>query len=209
MFRLIPGLARLAPQAGSDATKGRTVVVSATLGHEPLARAIGRRLLRPLARYVEADLQRARTMRKIRLAHAADDALDKIPHGASQAAERGDRGRLDRIDGARGARLLDDVDPQRIGRDQVMIPERVEVVARQRMRSTIVPGPTPGWADSSSAKMLDALEKLSGRIGQVCRLDADDPCRPGATAARRSRARPNSSTAPSWTRSLHRAPAPT
>ena len=80
------------------------------------------------------------------------------------------------LTGPAAPHLLDDVDPGRIGRDQVAIPEQMEVIGRQRLRWTVVPGPSEGWA-----KLVfgddepDALARLWDAIGTICRLDADDP----------------------------------
>ena len=49
----ISALARLAAQAGTNTTEGQTVVVSATLGQEALARAIAGACYDLGARYVE------------------------------------------------------------------------------------------------------------------------------------------------------------
>jgi aminopeptidase len=173
----ISPLARLAAQAGSNTTEGQIVVVSATLGQEALARAIAAACYDLGARYVEVNYSDPH-VRKVRLTHAADEALGEIPPWTRRklldVEENGGCSIV--LTGPAAPHLLDDVQPERIGRDQVVIPEQMEVIARQRLRWTIVPGPTPGWAglvfgDDGD----DALDKLWEQIGLVCRLDAEDP----------------------------------
>jgi aminopeptidase len=173
----IPALARLAAQAGSNATEGQTVVVSATLGQEELARAIAGACYDLGVHYVEVNYGDP-YLRKVRLTRALDDALGDIPPWTRRklldVEELG--GAAIALTGPAAPHLLDDVDPGRIGRDQVVIPEQMEVIARQRLRWTIVPGPTPGWAELVfGADEPDALARLWEQIGLICRLDADDP----------------------------------
>jgi aminopeptidase len=174
----IPALARLAAQAGSNTTEGQIVVVSATLGQEGLARAIAAACYDLGAGYVEVNYSDPH-VRRVRLTHAADSALGEIPPWTRRklldVEENG--GCSIMLTGPAAPHLLDDVPPERIGRDQVVIPEQMEVIARQRLRWTIVPGPTPGWAGLvfGDDDPDGALDRLWEQIGVVCRLDADDP----------------------------------
>ncbi|HLI59767.1 MAG TPA: aminopeptidase [Solirubrobacteraceae bacterium] len=170
-------LATLAAGAGVNVAEGQIVVVSATLGQEALAREIAGACYDRGADYVEVNYLDPH-LRRTRLTRAADRALGTIPPWLR-------RKKLD-IEEAGGATIaltgppaphaLDDVDPGRIGRDQVVIPEAMEVVARRRMRWTVIPGPTPGWAGLVFGEETpDALARLWEEIGGICRLDADDP----------------------------------
>jgi aminopeptidase len=173
----IPALARLAAQAGTNTTEGQTVVVSATLGQEALARAIAGACYDLGARYVEVNYSDPH-VRKVRLTRAADDALGEIPPWTRRKLldVEDDGGCSIALTGPVAPRLLDDVDPERIGRDTVVIPEHMGVIARQRLRWTIIPGPTPGWAGLVFGDDdPDALDKLWEQIGLICRLDTDDP----------------------------------
>jgi aminopeptidase len=177
MSDYIPALARLAAQAGSNTTEGQIVIVSATLGHEALARAVAGACYDLGARYVEVNYSDP-YVRRVRLTRASDAALGEIPPWTRRKMldVEAAGGCTIALTGPSAPHLLDDVDAQRIGRDQVVIPEQMEVIARQRLRWTIVPGPTPGWAGLVFGDDdPDALEKLWEQIGVICRLDADDP----------------------------------
>jgi aminopeptidase len=173
----IPALARLAAEAGINATENQTIVVSATLGQQELARAIAGACYDLGARYVEVNYSDP-YVRKVRLTRAPDAALGVIPTWTRRklldVEEAG--GATIALTGPAAPHLLDDVDPGRIGRDQVAIPEQMEVISRQRLRWTVIPGPSDGWA-----KLVfgddepDALSRLWQTIGLICRLDADDP----------------------------------
>ncbi len=173
----IPALARLAAEAGINAADDQIVVVSAALGQEELARAIAGACYDLGARYVEVNYSDP-YVRKVRLTRAPETALGTIPPWSRRKVldieEAG--GASIALSGPVAPRLLDDVDPGRIGRDQVAIPETMEVIGRQRLRWSIIPGPSEGWA-----KLVfgddepNALDRLWEAIGTICRLDADDP----------------------------------
>lgn len=175
----IPALARLAAQAGINATENQTIVVSATLGQQDLARAIAGACYDLGARYVEVNYSDPH-IRKVRLTRAPESALGTIPPWTRRKVLdiEEDGAAMIALTGPAAPHLLDDVDPGRIGRDQVAIPEQMDVIGRQQMRWTVVPGPSEGWA-----KLVfgddepDALGRLWEAIGTICRLDTDDPVR--------------------------------
>jgi aminopeptidase len=173
----IPALARLAAEAGINAAEDQIIVVSATLGQQELARAIAGACYDLGARYVEVNYSDPH-VRKVRLTRAPESALGAIPPWTRRKTldveEAG--GATIALTGPVAPHLFDDVDPGRIGRDQVAIPEQMEVIGRQRMRWTVIPGPSEGWA-----KLVfgddepDPLARLWEVVGTICRLDADDP----------------------------------
>jgi aminopeptidase len=173
----ISALARLAAEAGINATPDQMIVVSATFGQEQLARAIAGACYDLGARYVEVNYGDP-YVRKVRLTRAPDAALGTIPPWTRRKVldvEQAD-GAMIALTGPAAPHLLDDVDPGRIGRDQVAIPEQMEVIARQRLRWTVVPGPSEGWAKLVFGDDApDALDRLWEAIGTICRLDAEDP----------------------------------
>jgi aminopeptidase len=176
MADLIPALARLAAQAGINAAEDQIIVVSATLGQEELARAIAGACYDLGARYVEVNY-RDPYVRKVRLTRARETALGTLPPWSRRKVldieESG--GATIALTGPVAPHLLDDVDPGRIGRDQVAVPETMEVIGRQRMRWTVIPGPSEGWAKLVFGDEPDALDRLWQAVGTICRLDADDP----------------------------------
>src|ERR1700712_2869196 len=130
----IPALARLAAEAGIHAAEQQTIVVSATLGQEELARAIAGACYDLGARYVEVNYSDPH-VRKVRLTRAPEAALGTIPPWTRRKLldieEAG--GASIALSGPVAPHLLDHVDPGRIGRDQVAIPETMEVIGRQRL----------------------------------------------------------------------------
>jgi aminopeptidase len=173
----IEALARLTAEAGVNTTEGQIVVVSATLGQEELARAIAGACYDRGAEYVEVNYIDP-YVRRVRLTRAPDRALGTIPPWTRRKPldieEAG--GANIALTGPTAPHLLDDVDPGRIGKDHVARPEAMEVLGRGRMRWTVVPGPTPGWASLVFGDgEPDAMTRLWDQIARICRLDADDP----------------------------------
>jgi aminopeptidase len=173
----IPALARLAAAAGINVAEDQIIVVSATLGQEELARAIAGACYDLGARYVEVNYGDPH-LRRIRLTRAPESALGTIPEWTRRKVLDIEQagGAMIALTGPVAPHLLDDVDPGRIGRDQVAIPETMEVIGRQRLRWTVIPGPSEGWAKLVFGDDApDALDRLWEAIGTICRLDADDP----------------------------------
>jgi aminopeptidase len=72
--------------------------------------------------------------------------------------------------------LLDDLDPVRIGRDNVALAEWAEVIDQRAISWAIVPGPTEPWARMVFGESeRDPLGELWKRIAMVCRLHEPDP----------------------------------
>jgi aminopeptidase len=175
----VEALARLTAAAGAATTDGQVVVVSASLGQEDLARAIAGACYDRGADYVEVNYSDPH-VRRTRLTRAPDRALGTIPPWTRRKRldieEAG--GATIALSGPSAPHLLDDVDAGRIGRDQVVIPEAMEVVARRRLRWTVVPGPSREWAELVFGEdEPDALARLWEQIARVCRLDTEDPVR--------------------------------
>ncbi len=143
----IKALARLVAAAGVNVSPGQTVVLRATLGQEQLAREVVGASYELGAHYVDVAYGDPH-VRKVRLTQAPEAALGQLPPWRRRfpldVEQAG--GAMISLSGPVAPHLLDDVDPGRIGRDQVAMPEPMEVIARQRMRWTIAPGPTAGWA---------------------------------------------------------------
>jgi aminopeptidase len=123
--------------------------------------------------YADPYVQRAR----LRL--APDEALGSvipwIRERPGQLAEL--QGALIGLSGPSAPGLLDDLDPARIGRDAIALPEWARVIDEATVNWTIVPGPSVGWARLVLPDLAEevALERLWGHIARVCRLDEPDP----------------------------------
>jgi aminopeptidase len=172
-------MAELAVGFGANVQPGQRVQVTASVGQEPLARAIAERAYKAGAVFVNVAygdpyVQRAR------LEFGVDDALGYEPewvvervrqHGLQHGASIG-------LSGPVAPGVLDGIDPARIGRDRP--PGRkqsLENLTEARNNWTIVPCPTPAWATLVHPDMDAgaALPKLWEQIERVCRLDAPDP----------------------------------
>jgi len=74
--------------------------------------------------------------------------------------------------------LLDDLDPDRAGRDQLpFVKEILSVISDRTTNWTVVPCPTEPWARLvfPDLEPAEALEKLWEQVAHVCRLDEPDP----------------------------------
>ncbi len=172
----LDGLARLAATVGVNVTEGQIVAVSATLGQEEIARAVAAACYERGADYVEITYSDPH-LRRIRLTRARDEALGTIPPWTRRKMLNLEEAGAANIalTGPAAPHVLDDVDPGRIGRDHVAIPEAMEVVARRTLRWSVVPGPSQGWAALVFGEdEPEALPKLWEQVARICRLDADD-----------------------------------
>jgi len=158
---------------------GQIVAVSSEIGKEPLTRAIAARAYEHGATYVDVAYADP-WVRRARIAHGSDQALETVP---SWIGERilalGDQ-RCARIalTGPTAPRLLEDLDPARVGADRAQtLREAGKVLNDQTTNWTIAPCPTPGWAAQVHPDLSpdEALAKLWEQIVHVCRLDEDDP----------------------------------
>ncbi len=178
MSAYIDALAKLAVGVGANVAPGQTVVLNAKLGQEPLARAVVAAAYDAGAHQVEVHYADPHVQRA-RLEHAPEPALGSVipwvRQRPGQLAEL--QGSLISLSGPAAPGLLDEIDPERIGRDTVALVEWVKVIADKAVNWTIVPGPSVPWASLVHPE-LDAdraLATLWAQIGHVCRLDEEDP----------------------------------
>jgi aminopeptidase len=179
-------LAELAVRLGANVQPGQYVAVRGSTGHETLARAIADAAYRAGAGFVDARYFDP-WVKLARLRHAPDDSLDFVPegYGADLVRLGEDRGASIAITGPVAPRLYDEIDPARTGRDQLpFVKEVMDVIGARLVNWTVVPCPTPGWAEHVHSELEpgEALAKLTGEIAHVLRLDEPDP-----TAAWRAR----------------------
>jgi aminopeptidase len=73
---------------------------------------------------------------------------------------------------------LEGADPQRAGKDDLpFLKESVTLIRERSTNWTIVPFPTPGWAQKVHSGLVpdEALQKLTDQLAHILRLDEDDP----------------------------------
>jgi aminopeptidase len=158
---------------------GQIVAIGAELGKEDMVRALAASAYRHGARFVDVAYFDMHVKRE-RLLHASEDSLDFVPSWYGERLLEQGRQRCARIGLAGPATpgLLDDLDPRRVGRDQLPFVREAGIVVNERTTNwTIVPFPTAGWARQVHPDVPDeeAVARLAEQILHVCRLDEDDP----------------------------------
>jgi aminopeptidase len=163
----------------ANVQKGQVVSIGSEIGKETVTRAIAAAAYRHGAKFVDAsyfDLH----VKRARLLYADDDTLEFVPPwygerilelGRLHAARVG-------LTGPGHPGLLSDLDPARVGRDQLPSVRETGVVVNERTTNwTAVPCPTRPWAELVHADLdpEDAWIRLCEQIVHVCRLDTDDP----------------------------------
>lgn len=164
---------------GANVQPGQLVAVSSEIGKEPLTRAIAACAYRHGAHYVDVSYADP-WVRRARIEYGSDTALETVP---SWIGERilalGDQ-RCARIalTGAVAPKLLEDLDPARVGADRAQTLREAGKVLNDRTTNwTIGPCPSEGWATLVHPQLDPpaALAKLWQQMAHVCRLDEPDP----------------------------------
>ncbi len=171
-------LAELTVHVGVDLQRGQDVVVAAwDPAQAPVARAIAEEAYASGARYVSVFYWDG-PVKASRLRHASEDSLGFVPDWyrrlATEMIER--RGAWISVNGDPDPAVFADVDARRLGRDQMPhIPEINAIVASREVNWTVVPGPSPGWAERLFGEPDE--ERLWEELAPIMRLDAEDPVR--------------------------------
>ena len=169
-------LAELAVHVGADLQPGQDVVVAAWDPLQaPIARAVVEEAYASGARYVNVVYWDG-AAKASRIRHAPDDSLGFIPDWfrrvTTEAVER--RSAWISLMGDPDPGVFADVDPDRLGRDQMpYIPEIFEAISSRAMNWTVVPGPTPAWAERLFGDPDE--ERLWETLAPILRMDAEDP----------------------------------
>jgi aminopeptidase len=177
---LLARLAALAVRVGANLQPGQVLAVNGQVGgHEPLVRAIAAEAYRAGAKYVDVNWFDP-LIKRARLELSAEDDLDFVPPWLGA--------RVEALGAARAANIslvgqvrpgaYADIDPARIGRDQLpALRQTAEVINRRELNWTVVPAPNAGWAQHVRPGLDagEALRLLEQDIRTVCRLDEDDP----------------------------------
>ncbi len=158
---------------------GQVVAIGSEIGKEPLTRALADSAYRHGAKYVDVSYFDVH-VKRARLLHAAAETLDYVPEwigervlklGDMHAARIG-------LTGPAAPGLLDDLDSERVGRDQLpAVKEGGKVVNDRTTNWAAVPCPTREWAKLVHPDLDPdaAWAALGQQILHVCRLDTDDP----------------------------------
>jgi aminopeptidase len=171
--------AELAVDFGANLQPGQIVSLSGAPGKERLVRAIAERAYQKGAKFVDLAWFDP-WIKRARIEYATDETLEYVPpwYGERILAIGRERGAAITLSGPVAPGLLDDLDPVRSGRDRLpAIRESGEVVSRRELNWTILPGPTPAWAELVHPDLEPdaALAKLEEQLLHVLRLDEADP----------------------------------
>jgi aminopeptidase len=176
---LIERLADLAVSFGANVQPGQIVTVGADHGQFELARAVADNAYRHGARFVDVQYFDP-FVKRARIAHAPAETLEFVPSWYSYRMLAIGEQRAARISlaGPTTTGLLDDLDPERAGRDQLPFTKEVlTVIGDRTMNWTVVPCPTEPWATLVFPDLPpeEALDRLWEQVAHVCRLDEPDP----------------------------------
>jgi aminopeptidase len=164
---------------GANVQAGQTLIVSAELGQEELARAIAGAAYDRGAKFVDVAYFDP-WLKRARIEHADPETLDYVPPWYAErmlghAAEHGARVSLA---GTTVPNLLDDLDPTLVGRDRLpWLKETGKVIGERSTNWAILPCPHPAWAKLVFPDLSEdeAYERLWSELEHVLRLDEPDP----------------------------------
>jgi aminopeptidase len=175
----VAALAELAVDYAANVQPDQVVAILTAPGKEELTRAIADAAYRRGARFVDPWYFDP-LVKRARIAHARAETLDYIPPWWGQRVRQLGELAAARIalEGPAEPGALDDLDPERAGRDRMPTLREVgEVVNDRSTNWTAVPCPTRRWARLVYAELDEdgAYRKLWEEIAHVCRLDEPDP----------------------------------
>jgi aminopeptidase len=175
----IERLAELMVRFGANVQPGQIVALSAEPGQETLVRAVAESAYRAGAKFVDLAIFDP-YLKAARVRHADPNSLGYVPPWMGQRLLAIGEHRCARISlaGVIAPHLMDDLDPDLVGRDMLpRLREGGKLLNERSTNWTIGPCPTSDWAEMVYPDLDPdvALERLWEAIGRVCRLDADDP----------------------------------
>ncbi len=175
----IEPLAELAVRFGANVQPGQIVALSSEPGKERLARAIAEEAYKAGARFVDLSVWDVH-LKRARALHANRDTLSFVPpwYGERMIALGEARAALIQLAGPVAPHLMEGIDPALQALDMLpSLKESGPVVNARTVNWTIVPCPTPDWAQLVHSELAPgaALERLWEEIAHVLRLDEPDP----------------------------------
>jgi aminopeptidase len=172
----IDRLAELTVRFAANVGEGQLVVIQAHLEQARLVRAVARAAYRAGARWVGADYRDEHLHRAL-VELAPEESLTWTPPWALTRIETlaQEKGALIAITGDPEPELLADLDGARLGRARPLtLGQRWRDIVGKRLVSwTIVPGPTPGWAEQVFGAPDE--ERLWSALEKALRLGEPDP----------------------------------
>jgi aminopeptidase len=176
---LIDKLAELAVRTGANVQPGQVVAVSSEPGKEPMARAVATAAYRAGAKFVDVSVFDMH-VKRARALYADPETLGFVPPWYGERAKMlgALRGATISLAGAVAPRLMEDIDPELLGRDMLpAVRESLDLLNERSTNWTIVPSPTKGWAEMVYPELDPdaALDRLWQQMAHVCRLDEPNP----------------------------------
>ena len=176
---LLVRLADIAVGLGANVQPGQIVTIGADHGQYELARAIAESAYKRGASFVDVWYFDP-YVKRARIAFAEEESLTFVPswYGHRMLALSDQRAARISLAGPTTTGLLDDLDPDRAGRDQLpFIKEILTVISDGTTNWTVVPCPTEPWARLVHPDLPpdEALDRLWQDVAHVCRLDESDP----------------------------------
>jgi aminopeptidase len=158
---------------------GQVLGLGSEIGKEQVTRAVADSAYRHGAKYVDVvyfDLH----VKRARILHADEESLSYVPPWLGERILELGRMRAARVGltGPAHPGLLADLDPSRIGRDQLpALRETGQVVNERTTNWVAAPGPTRAWAQLVHPELEPeaAWRRFCEQIVHICRLDEDDP----------------------------------
>jgi len=175
----VRALAELIVRFGANVQPGQIVAIGSEPGKETLARAVAESAYRAGAKFVDVSVFDIH-VKHARMLHAATDTLDFVPpwYGQRMRALGENRCAVIALTGPVAPRIMDGIDPSRLGRDLLpRVRESIEIVNQRTTNWTAAPCPTASWAElvHPEVERSQALELLWRDVAHVCRLDEPDP----------------------------------
>jgi aminopeptidase len=172
-------LADLVVGLGANVQPGQIVSVSCQPGKEQLTRHIASRAYRAGAKFVDVTWFDP-YIKRARVEHADDATLDFVPpwYGERMLALGEHRAARIGLSGPVAPGLLGDLDAVRAGRDRLPgLKEAATVVNERTTNWSIVPCPTPEWAQLVFPDLPPAAAEaeLDRHLVHILRLDEPDP----------------------------------
>lgn len=171
--------AELIVRFAANVQPGQIVAIGTEPGKRRLTRAVADAAYRAGARFVDV-VEFDPHVKRSRLLYADEATLDYVPpwYGDRLLALSEQRAARIGLTGPAAPGLLSDLDPRRVGRDQLPFLREASAVVNARTTNwTAVPCPTAPWAQLVHPGLTPgaALARLWEQVLHVCRAAEDDP----------------------------------